>query len=113
MRLGGAIAISIMLITVSAEAALTPATIPSLASGDCADPGETDTASCAPTADDEIAITAELLFAAMGPAAVSFAAERAARHASDNEPDAAELWRRIAEAAAVLIARGRILSPAE
>lgn len=51
---------------------------------------------------DEAGVAAELLYASMGPAAVSFAFERAVRFAAENEPEAAELWRRIAATAAEL-----------
>lgn len=55
---------------------------------------------------DEAGVAAELLYASMGPAAVMFAFERAVRFDAENDPEAAELWRRIAAAAAEL-AEGR------
>lgn len=51
---------------------------------------------------DEAGVAAELLYASMGPAAVGFAFERAVQFAAENEPEAAELWRRIAATAAEL-----------
>lgn len=57
---------------------------------------------CRATFADEAGVAAELLYASMGPAAVRFAFERAIRFDAENEPEAAELWRRIAATAAEL-----------
>ena len=66
---------------------------------------------CSAEAGDEATVAAELLYATMGTAAIGFAFQRAAQLAADNEPEAAELWRRIAIAAAELAARRPPLDP--
>jgi hypothetical protein len=103
MRLSTAVACFALLAASGAEGALTPGEIVRDFQDPCAAPAAALDCNAAPA--DEALIAAELLYASMGVAAISFAFERAAQLAADNELAAAELWRRIAIAAAELAAR--------
>jgi hypothetical protein len=88
----------------SAQAALHPSTEPLGVQPDCV-PAAGLEDGCSAEIVDEVALAAELLYQAMGARAVSFARERAAKLADDDDFEAADLWRRIAAAAAELAAR--------
>jgi hypothetical protein len=105
MRLIGLVGVLALLLVTAAEAALPPAAVDREAFGDCASPSLLDNESCGVAMADEAVIAAELLFLAMGSAAITYATERAERLFDDNDFDAAALWRRIAAAAAELAAR--------
>ena len=76
---------------------------PSLAAAPAGDDAE----QCLAREDDEEAwLAASLLWEKLGEAAAPFAEQRAARAAAENNPDAAELWRRILQFVAT-ITRGR------
>jgi hypothetical protein len=107
MRLSSAAGCLALLLANSAGAALTPAEIVPDLHDPCALP--VAAVDCNPGPADEALVAAELLYESMGVAAISFAFERAAQLAADNELAAAELWRRIAIAAAELAARRRSL----
>jgi hypothetical protein len=92
-----------LLLSSAAQAALPPGSFAPGALDRCAAPALGS--GCGIGIADEAAVAAELLYAAMGTAAVTFATERAARLAENNEFEAAELWRRIAMAAAELASR--------
>jgi hypothetical protein len=104
MRFSCLAGIFALLIAGAAEASLPPE------GHDVGLPGECGSAlfgpeSCAVAVPDDVTIAAELLYATMGNAAISFASDRAEQLLDEEDFEAAELWRRIAAAAAELALR--------
>jgi hypothetical protein len=74
----------------------------------CGEPSEIGAnEDCTLALDDEVMLAAELLIAKLGPAALDFALERAARHKANEDADAADLWRRIADTLGEMAALSR------
>jgi hypothetical protein len=74
----------------------------------CGEPSEIGAnEDCTLALDDEVMLAAELLIAKLGPAALDFARERAARHKENEDADAADLWRRIADTVGEMAALSR------
>ena len=94
-----------------ATAALEMASLPSpgaTTTPGCGEPSEIGAnEDCTLALDDEVMLAAELLIAKLGPAALDFALERAARHKANEDADAADLWRRIADTLGEMAALSR------
>jgi hypothetical protein len=104
MRFSRLAGIFALLIAGAAEASLPPQGHDAALFGECGS-ALFGPESCAVAVADEVTIAAELLYASMGNAAVSFASDRAEQLLDEEEFEAAELWRRIAAAAAELALR--------
>ena len=104
MRLSCLAGIFALLLAGAAEASLPPAEHDADLFGECGS-APFGAENCAVAVPDDVTIAAELLYATMGNAAVRFAADRAEQLLSENDFDAAELWRQIAAAAAELALR--------
>jgi hypothetical protein len=72
-----------------------PAVTPTSGCGEPSEIGANE--DCTLALDDEVMLAAELLITKLGPAALDFALERAERHKANEDTDAADLWRRIAD----------------
>src|SRR4051794_37967524 len=92
--------------TIELAALTAPAATPvTSACGEPSEIGAND--DCTLALDDEVMLAAELLIAKLGPSALDFAIERAEHHKQDNDSDAADLWRRIADTLGEMAALSR------